>query len=216
MSAAQVGKSECLLNTIGRTIDREPSPILFLMPTTEMAQAMSKDRIQPMIRDTPCLRNKVADPRSRDSGSTALHKVFSGGHLTLAGANSSASLSARPIRYCLLDEVSRYPKAIADGSPIMLAKKRTVSFFNKKIVQTSTPTTKGDCAIEQAYENSDQRRYYVPCPHCSHYQTLEWSQVIWDEGKPSTARIRCKECEKDWTEPQRIKSIQKGEWRSNM
>ena len=141
MSAAQVGKSECLLNTIGRTIDREPSPILFLMPTTEMAQAMSKDRIQPMIRDTPCLRNKVADPRSRDSGSTALHKVFSGGHLTLAGANSSASLSARPIRYCLLDEVSRYPKAIADGSPIMLAKKRTVSFFNKKIVQTSTPTT---------------------------------------------------------------------------
>ena len=98
MSAAQVGKSECLLNTIGRTIDRDPAPILFIMPTAEMAQAMSKDRIAPMIRDTPCLRNKVADPRSRDSGNTALHKVFPGGHLTLAGSNSSASLSARPVR----------------------------------------------------------------------------------------------------------------------
>ena len=215
MSAAQVGKSECLLNTIGRTIDRDPAPILFIMPTAEMAQAMSKDRIAPMIRDTPCLRNKVADPRSRDSGNTALHKVFPGGHLTLAGSNSSASLSARPVRYVLLDEVSRYPESIAgEGSPILLAKKRAVSFFNKKIVQTSTPTVRGSCAIEKAYEDSDKRRYYVPCPHCSHYQTLEWSMVVWDEKKPETARIRCKECEKDWSEPQRIKSIQKGEWRA--
>ena len=191
MSAAQVGKSECLLNTIGRTIDRDPAPILFIMPTAEMAQAMSKDRIAPMIRDTPCLRNKVADPRSRDSGNTALHKVFPGGHLTLAGSNSSVSLSARQVRYVLLDEVSRYPESIAgEGSPILLAKKRAVSFFNKKIVQTSTPTVRGSCAIEKAYEDSDKRRYYVPCPHCSHYQTLEWSMVVWDEKKPETARIR--------------------------
>ena len=59
MSAAQVGKSECLLNTIGRTIDRDPAPILFIMPTTEMAQAMSKDRIAPMIRDTPALEIRL-------------------------------------------------------------------------------------------------------------------------------------------------------------
>ncbi len=97
-----------------------------------MAQAMSKDRIAPMIRDTPCLRNKVADPRSRDSGNKALHKVFPGGHLTLACSNSSASSSAKPVRFVLLDEVSRYPESIAgEGSPILLAKKRAVSFFNK-------------------------------------------------------------------------------------
>ena len=89
-----------------------------------------------MIRDTPCLRNKVADPRSRDSGNTALHKVFPGGHLTLAGSNNSVSLSARSVRYVLLDEVSRYPESIAgEGSPILLAKKHAVSFFNKKIVK---------------------------------------------------------------------------------
>ena len=93
MSAAQVGKSECLLNTIGRTIDRDPAPILFIMPPAEMAQAMSKDRIAPMIRDTPCLRNKVADPRSRDSGSTALHKVFSGGHLILQVYDINSNLA---------------------------------------------------------------------------------------------------------------------------
>ncbi len=215
MAAAQVGKSECLLNHVGRIIDRDPGPTLFILPTENMAQAMSKDRVQPMIRDTACLRHKVADPRARDSGNTALHKIFPGGHLTMAGSNSSASLRARPIRYLLMDETSAYVRAIADGSPIQLAKKRTVSFFNRKIIQTSTPSVQGECAIEQAYENSDQRKYHVPCPHCSHYQTLEWSMVHWDSGDTSTAKIRCKECEKDWTEPERIKAIQKGEWRAS-
>jgi Bacteriophage tail assembly protein len=51
MSAAQVGKNECLLNTIGRTIDRDPAPILFIMPSAEMAQAMSKDRITQQVSE---------------------------------------------------------------------------------------------------------------------------------------------------------------------
>ena len=215
-SAAQIGKTEgCVLNVIGYFCDQDPSPILIVLPTENMAQALSRDRVSTMIRDTPVLRNKFSDPRSRDSDNTKLHKKFIGGHLTLTGSNSSASLSARSIRIVLMDEVDRFASSIAgEGSPIMLAERRAVSFFNRKIIMTSTPTVRGESAIEAAYENSDQRKYYVPCPHCDEYTTLEWKNVVWDEGHPEGARYKCGLCENDWTEQQRIKAIQQGEWRA--
>lgn len=113
MSSAQVGKTELILNTIGYYVDYDPAPILVVQPTLDMAQAFSKDRLAPMIRDTPALTDKVKDSKSRDSGNTILHKKFPGGHITMAGANSPASLASRPIRIVLMDETDRYPPAPA-------------------------------------------------------------------------------------------------------
>ena len=64
MAGAQLGKSEALLNIIGYHIDNDPSPILCLQPTLEMAQAFSKDRVaNGLLKATVCLRGKVKDPR---------------------------------------------------------------------------------------------------------------------------------------------------------
>src|SRR6059058_2453346 len=125
MSSAQIGKTELVNNIIGFHVDQDPAPILLLQPTLDMAEAWSKDRLAPMVRDTPALRGKIADPRARDSGNTLLHKSFPGGHITVAGANSAASLASRPIRVVLCDEVDRYPaSAGAEGDPVSLAYKR--------------------------------------------------------------------------------------------
>ena len=133
MSSAQVGKTELILNIIGYYIDYDPSPILALQPTLEMAQTFSKDRLAPMLRDTPALKGKVKDARSRDSGNTILHKTFPGGHITMVGANSAAGLASRPIKVVLMDEVDRYPaSAGTEGDPIKLAEKRTTTFWNRK------------------------------------------------------------------------------------
>jgi phage terminase large subunit GpA-like protein len=101
MSCAQVGKTEMLLNLIGYHIHQDPSPILLVQPTLDMAQTFSKDRLAPMLRDSPVLQGKVADPKARDSGNTTLKKNFFGGHITMCGANSPASLASRPIRVVL-------------------------------------------------------------------------------------------------------------------
>src|ERR1019366_4724922 len=143
MTCAQVGKSECINNALGYFIDYAPCPILMLQPTLQMAEAYSKDRIAPMLRDTPRLAGKVADVASRDGGNTLLHKQFPGGHLTLAGANSPASLASRPIRIVLADEFDRYPpSAGTEGDPLSLAEKRTATFWGRKIIVCSTPTVK--------------------------------------------------------------------------
>lgn len=215
MSSAQVGKTEMLLNVIGYHIHQDPSPILLLQPTLEMAETFSKDRLAPMVRDTPALTGTIKDPRSRDSGNTLLHKQFPGGHITMAGANSPSSLASRPIRIVLCDEVDRYPaSAGTEGDPVNLARKRTATFWNRKVMLTSTPTIKGVSRIESAYEASDKRRYWVPCPHCGEYQTLKWSMVRWDEGQPETARYFCEHCGEHIEERHKPAMLKAGEWRA--
>lgn len=217
MSSAQVGKTEILNNIVGFHIDQDASPTLVLQPTIEMASTWSKDRLAPMLRDTPTLRGKVSDVRSRDGKNTILHKSFDGGHITMAGANSAASLASRPIRVVLCDEVDRYPpSAGTEGDPISLARKRTTTFWNRKVGMFSTPTVKGVSRIEMAFEESDRRRFWVPCPHCSEMQVLVWSQVRWEPGQPETAAYFCADegCGTFWSDGERWQSIRRGEWRA--
>lgn len=216
MAGAQLGKTEAILNIIGYHIHHEPSPILVLQPTLDMAQAFSKDRVAAgLIRSTPALRDKVKDPRSRDSGNTTLHKVFPGGALTMVGANSASGLASRPVRLVLADECDRYPaSAGTEGDPIQLARKRSATFWNRKIVMVSTPTNKGASRIEDAFEQSDQRYYYVPCRHCHHDQKMIWANVRWEDGNPDTAQYMCEECACLWSDSDRIWSIRNGQWKA--
>lgn len=212
-SSAQVGKTEAVLNVVGFYIDQDPAPILVLQPTLEMGQAFSKDRLAPMLRDTPALQGRVKDARARDSGNTLLHKVFPGGHITIAGANSAASLASRPIRVLLADEVDRYPpSAGTEGDPVSLARKRTTTFWNRKVLLVSTPTIKGQSRIEAAFQESDQRHFLVPCPDCGEEQRLVWSQVRWPEGKPSAAEYCCEHCGSLWSDAQRWGAVKRGRW----
>lgn len=212
MSSAQIGKTELLNNVLGYYIEHEPAPILTLQPTLDMAQAWSKDRLAPMLRDSPSLRNKVRNPQSRNSNNTLLHKSFDGGHITMAGANSPASLASRPIRIVLCDEVDRYPvSAGTEGDPVSLARKRTNTFWNRKIILTSTPTIKNASRIEDEYKMSDQRYYHVPCPDCGEMQKLVWSNVIFDKEDLKSTHYACvngcviEESDKQWM-------LTNGEW----
>jgi phage terminase large subunit GpA-like protein len=218
MSSAQVGKSEALNNALGFYADCDPCPIMMLQPTIKMGEDYSKDRIAPMIRDTPALRPKFGDARSRDSGNTLLHKQFPGGHLTIAGAESPASLASRPIRVLLADEVDRYPdSAGTEGDPVKLAEKRTTTFWNRKIILTSTPTVKGFSRIEAAFLETDQRYYHVPCPCCGHAHRLTWANVVWGKGTPADgdpekAVFKCPSCSGHFTDTQKDQSVRKGQW----
>lgn len=213
MSGAQVGKTEMILNMIGYHMDHDPCPMLVVQPTQEMAATFSRDRLAPMLRDTPRLQEKTKDPRTRDSGNTIYHKQFDGGHITLIGSNSPASLASRPIRLVLFDECDRMMPT-AEGDPIELAKKRAATFWNKKFVMVSTPTNKGSSRIEAAFENSDQRQYYVPCADCGEFQTMRWSNVQWEPDEPKTACYSCEHCGSIWDDAARFRAIRRGEWRA--
>ncbi|MGK0674246.1 MAG: phage terminase large subunit family protein [Halothiobacillaceae bacterium] len=215
MKGAQVGATETGSNWIGYVIHHAPGPMMAVWPTVEMAKRNSKQRIDPLIEESPVLCELIAPARSRDSGNTILAKEFRGGVLVMTGANSAVGLRSMPVRYLFLDEVDAYPLDVeGEGDAISLAEARTRTFARRKIFIVSTPTIAGASAIEREYEASDQRRYFVPCPHCSHRQWLRFEQLRWEKGRPETAAYVCESCETAIAEHHKTWMLEHGEWRA--
>jgi phage terminase large subunit GpA-like protein len=219
MSGAQLGKTECGNNWIGYVIHHAPGPMMAVAPTVEMAKRNSKQRIDSLIEESPVLAGLIAPSRSRDAGNTILAKEFRGGVLVMTGANSAVGLRSMPVRYLFLDEVDGYPLDVdGEGNAVALAEARTRTFARRKIFIVSTPTLAGISTIEREYEASDQRRYFVPCPHCGHRQWLRFEQLRWERGAdgnfPDTAAYVCESCEVPIPEHHKTWMLEHGEWRA--
>ena len=215
MKAAQLGATEMGSNWIGYVIHHAPGPMMAVWPTVEMAKRNSKQRIDPLIEESAALVELIAPARSRDSSNTILAKEFRGGVLVMTGANSAVGLRSMPVRYLFLDEVDGYPLDVeGEGDAISLAEARTRTFARRKIFIVSTPTISGASAIEREYESSDQRRYFVPCPHCSHRQWLRFEQLRWEKGQPESAAYVCESCDAPISEHHKTWMLEHGEWRA--
>ena len=178
VAASQVGKSETINNMVGLCIDQEHGPILLIQPTIDDVKRYSEMRIAPMIRETRCLKRKVADPKSRDAANTKRQKSFPGGVLVMTGSNVAHDLSSMPIRYVFGDERDRWAtSAGSEGDPWELAVARTRTFYNKKMVEVSTPTVKGASAIENSYNLGTMERWKTQCPHCGEYVELTFDNI---------------------------------------
>nr|UYL16882.1 MAG: terminase large subunit [Caudoviricetes sp.] len=216
--------SEMINNVSGYYIDQEPSPQMMVQPTLQTAKEYSQIRIGPMIKASPSLSGKVIDEetttRKKDKPNM-FYKPYPGGYLVLAGSNSAPSLASKPIKILLRDEIDRFPDTIpGEGSPLELSEQRARTFYNRKIIDSSTPLEKGKSKIESIYEKSDKRHYLLPCPHCNHEQEITFKDSVkWDkEGtdleRSKTAKIVCLSCGETMKGSGRCDSewLAKGRW----
>lgn len=196
IKASQQGFTEFMLNVLATFMDIAPCPAMYIMPTVNMAKSFSKQRVTPMIDACPNLNTKIKPARERDANNTVLEKSFPGGVSIFTGANSAAELSSRPIRVLFGDEIDRYPIDVdGEGSPWELAKKRTITFSNRKVIGISTPTIKGVSFIERLVEDTDQQKYHVQLPCCEGTkQPLEFEQLRYTVGDYDSTKYECIHC----------------------
>lgn len=210
---SQLGKTETINNLIGYTADYAPAPILMVQPTLGMVKKASKQRLSPMIKESPSLLSKFSPERSREGSNTLFEKEFDGGILLLATSKSASELASMPIKIVGLDEIDRYDAEVKDeGDPIELAETRTSTFRDRKIVLTSTPTVAGSSKIDEEYEASDQRSYYVPCPECEHKQTLKFDNLKWEKDDPDSVVYECENCGACLEDHHKTWMLANGEW----
>ena len=216
MKGAQVGASEGGNCWLGYIMHHVPASVLAVQPTVELAKRFSRQRIDPLLQETPALRERVAPARSRDAGNTMLSKEFPGGILVLTGANSAVGLRSMTARFLFLDEVDAYPGDVeGEGDPIALAEARARTFgWRRKAFLVSTPTIAGRSRIEREYQASDQRRFFVPCPHCAAMQWLRFERLIWEKGVPTSVAYHCEGCDQPIGEHHKTAMLAGGEWRA--
>jgi phage terminase large subunit GpA-like protein len=214
MKAAQVGATEAGNNWLGYIIHWSPAPVMAVWPTVDTAKKVSRQRVEPLIEDCPELAELIAPSKAKDSGNTILSKSFPGGILVMTGANSGVGLRSMPARYAFLDEIDAYPGDVdGEGDPIALVANRTTTFGRSaKMFLVSTPTVHGVSRIEREYEASDQRRYFVPCPHCGGMQWLKFERLRWDRGAPDTVAYICEHCEERIEERHKAMMLPEGQW----
>tara|TARA_R100000773_G_C4220058_1_gene118673 strand:- start:1395 stop:3314 length:1920 start_codon:yes stop_codon:yes gene_type:complete len=218
MKPSQIGGTEMGNNWTLFSMLQAPGPMLMVQPTVELSKRWSVQRLAPSIQMIPQLQELVGDPKARASNNTILTKEFgSGGVLVCTGANSAVGLRSMPVRYLFGDEISAWPADCGEGDPLSLAEKRTTTYARRKIFLCSTPTIKGICRIEREYQNSTQKKFFVPCPFCKHKQPLEWKGIVWDKSEdgehlPDTAKYECQECHKLIPESRKTSMMKQGEW----
>lgn len=219
MKSSQVGATEIINNVLGYFIHRQPGPILVIQPNIHMGQVWSIDRLKPMLDETPVLKELVSGRRDSKGSNNVLHKTFVGGQLSIVGANSPAGLASRPVMVILADELDRWERSAGEeGDPLRLAIKRTTTFFNRKILVVSTPTIHGQSRIEEEFLLSDQRYFFVKCPHCGHRQRLVWDQMHYTPSNTADAAYTCGSIERNegcgtlWREREKKAILQTGEW----
>lgn len=211
----QVGGTEAILNMIGFVIDEDPSPAMVVYPTDELAKSISKNRIEPMLLNSPTLKEKY-----HENDSSVLEMQFDDMYLSLVGSNSPSGLASKPIKYLFLDETDKYPGASKkEADPVSLAKERTKTFHNRKIVLASTPTLKNN-HIWEAKENADiEKHYLMPCPHCGRKIEFKFSNLRFPDDESMSyadraerARYVCQECGSIITDSQKYIMLQQGTW----
>lgn len=229
LKPTQVGFSEMQRNLLGYWIDRDPGPSLIVMPSQQSAEEAMEERIRPLLRETPAVRKHLSDRREDNKLSTTRLDTMS---LHIGWAGSPQALASRPIRYLLPDEVDKYPPfAGRESDPISLALKRLSTFGHRaRMVAGSTPTTRHG-NIWRLWEScTDRRRFFVPCPHCSHMQSLSWVNVRYPARADDVERsihaekveasslafYECESCKGRIDDSHKPRMLLKGEWRSEV
>jgi phage terminase large subunit GpA-like protein len=218
VASTQVGKTTTQLAAMLWAIDQRPGPFLYVLPTEMIAKRFSSRRFGPMLAGNPVLQKyRTGNPRDEKD----LEYKLLNSSILFGWSNSPSTLASFPICYLTFDEIDKFGRDRKEADPISLGVERTRTFtLRRKILLASTPTTP-EGPISLSWEQSNQHRYYVPCPQCGEPQTLEFPQVKFDSKLPPgtiahnrLAYYECKHCEFKIRDGDKPRMLQQGEWRA--
>ncbi len=197
MKGAQLGFTILGIGWMGYLAATAPGPAAVFQPTDGLAKGYMRTKWNPVQQASPGLSG-IMRPQKRASadGSTTLFRVFEGGFCMIGGANSSAALQMYSLERVMKDELTEWEEDVGGrGDPSDQVDTRTDAYQeSRKIFEPSTPGRESTCRITVKFEEGDQRRYQVSCPHCGHEQVLLWERLRYREEPPHGAEYECADC----------------------
>jgi phage terminase large subunit GpA-like protein len=190
------------------------APALIVMPTEKNSQRFVKKKFRPAVKNCKDLMSKLQD-RSLDRESLELFS-FPGGTFSFGHARAPNTLRMDSCSVVICDEVSDFPPENGQGDPVEIARGRTNAYEGRrKIYLVSTPSNDGSCRITKALEATAKEKYFVPCPSCGEFQTIEWKRIKWNPG-PLDVHLECGHCKAKIYEYQKPWLLERGEWRATV
>ncbi|WP_238367631.1 phage terminase large subunit family protein [Mesobacterium pallidum] len=209
----RVGFTTLLTSALASFVANEPAPILCLLPAEADCRDYMVSDVEPIFAASRTVADALGDDREEGERNTLLSRRFPGGSLKVVAAKAPRNLRRHNVRILFIDEADGM-EATAEGSPILLAERRTLSFPDRKIVLGSTPVHEETSHVLRAYAQSDARIFEVPCPSCGAFAEIQWDQIVWDDDAPETARWKCPHCRDEIPEARKPAMVAAGQWRA--
>lgn len=219
--ATRLCKTSTMLSLVQWVADQSPAPMVLMFPDTGILNAGMEEHVYPMMEQTPVIRRQLPPVHLRNR--TAIH--FTDCRLRIANAGSRSSVAGYPALYVFKMEVNKIiSRKSSEADAYYTIESRCTGYpRGAKIVEEGTPTDTGTCRAYRLLQDEtvQQLRYWVPCPHCGEYQTLEFERVQWDkteagESTPAqakkTARYVCAHCEQIVLDHHRPAMMKAGQW----
>lgn len=209
----RVGFTTLITSAIASFVANDPAPILALLPTESDCRDYVVSDIEPLFDATPAVAGALIAEAHETVRNTLLSRRFPGGSLKVVAAKAPRNLRRHTVRVLLVDEADAMEVG-AEGSPILLAERRTLSFPDRKLVLGSTPIFEDTSHVLRSYAQSDQRVFELPCWACEWRTELRWKHIEWESGQPGTAAFRCPQCQELIPEKHKPAMVAAGRWRA--
>lgn len=230
VKSSQVGFTLAYLTAIAHRVATDPVNILLCLDSIPEMRRVSKARLLPMLKRCEATRSQISENED-DMQNLTYH--LRDCTVYLLGAGSSGAMANKSVAIAGADELDEHPPAAAgDPESLDLLRDRVKSVEGGKVFAIGKPKTADAHQLWPEYLSGSQHRFYVPCPHCRHPQTLEWEnarfdhartgiltedewaewdleiarQLTWFECQNKEKRCRIEEKDKDWM-------VENGEWR---
>lgn len=235
MKAAQIGFSTGVIeNGIGWLIAEHPCNILLAARDQDLVKDMMNRKIDQMINSCGLrdyMRVNNAKKRNQRSGDTSTAKEFAGGSLRAFSIQEPGRMRQISAQVGFLDDFEAAATDKSAGGAAPLFRTRFKSFGpSKKIFWISTPELQHTSNILPLYLRGDQRKYFVPCPCCGDYITLEWKTmgangkragIVWELDRDKelieeSVGYVCQSCGEFFSDGHKYDMNLAGEWRATV
>mgnify|MGYP005848171463 CR=1 FL=1 len=206
----RVGFTTLLTAALAGYVANEPAPILFVLPAEADCRDFMVSDLEPIFAESPAVADTLADDAERN---TLLSRRFPGGSLKIVAARAPRNLRRHTARVLFLDEADGM-ESTPEGSPVLLAERRTLSFPDRKIVMGSTPVHEETSHVLRSYAQSDMRVFETPCPECGEFHEIMWPNITWPPGEPHKAAWSCPGCGSVIEEKHKAHIVAQGRWRA--
>lgn len=178
LKAARVGYTRCATLAVGYHLHQDPTLCAIAQPVGADAEEFGGREIGPMLRETPALAAMLRPVKKGVKQDNALfYELTNGASVKIVGAAADDAFRRYSARWQFADELDAEgwtPKAKTQGDKLKLFWTRGETFWNRKQVRGGTPLLEETSRTYKLWLQSDQRRYFVPCPQCDEMQVLEW------------------------------------------
>lgn len=175
MWGTRTGKTQIGMQWSTKVMATAPLPGIFCTATETLLKRTMRNKIYPMLEYNLQTKCDLLPKRLRGTREIRLTEcvwscMWSGSATILADTDGCYGWGNEIDKW---DASTPVDGQSEQGDPLGLFFERFKEWSDHTILLECSPSLEGHSRIADEYKESDQRRFYVPCPHCSAYFVLQ-------------------------------------------